>query len=414
MGQSAHPAPARTQRRAGVGLAAAALVAATTVAGCGTPLSAATTTLEGVVDTHVLRSDGSTVPAIDGMRLHRGDVVRTGPAGRAELRTRGRIVYEGSDASLQVLDGARSDLRHGAVVVDAQHGPGLALTVAGLRVSAAGGSAVRAERAVTTRIATLAGSAGIDSSTGRHLDVPALTQAVVGGDALPDSTADSPLRLTDDDGEAHAVPALVRDDLALISLAAGVDTTGSGTARAVTAAWRSTLEPLPSGVARSEQVLPLVIAATSKSDAPTRYRDALALRRDGASWGVVATRLGTNAAAVAAALQAFEGGASAGQIGSVPEALSLLTQGGVGAGSPRSSGGRGGSSNGSGSGSGSSQGGPHPAPSPSPSSSPVTVGGTIDKVLHLLPTPVPTPTLSVPSLPLVGSAIPSPVPLLPH
>jgi hypothetical protein len=348
------------------------------------------------------------------MRLRRGDVVRTGPAGRAELRTRGRVVYQGSDAAVQVLDGARSDLRHGAVVVDAQHGPGLDLTVAGLTVDARAGSAVRAERAVTTRIATLAGAAAIDSATGRHLDVPALTQAVVGGDALPDTTAGSPLRLTDDDGEAHAVPSLVRDDLALIALATGIDTTGTSTAHAVTAAWRSGLQPLPNGVARSEQVLPLVIAATARSDAPGRYREALALRQAGASWGVVARRLGTNAAAVAAALQEFEGAASAGQIGSVPAALVALARGAGADGSPAAGhGGAGGTSSGGTGGSGSSPG-PQPAPSPSGSSDPV--GSTVDNVLNLLPTPLPSPSpsLSAPSLPVVGGAMSSPVPLLPH
>src|SRR3954454_12449423 len=312
MGQTARNRDIRISRRSRPGAVALAcgLLVAGAVTGCGAPLSAATTTLHGLTDASVVHADGVVVAAIEGLRLHRGDVVRTGPRGRAELRTRGRVVYEGSDAAVQMLDGARADLRHGAVVVDAQHGPGLTMSVAGLQVAAGSGSAVRAERDVTVRLGALAGSVGVDSQTGRHLQITPLSQAIVGGDALPDTTADSPLRLTDDDGEARAVPVLVRDDLALNSLAAGIDNTGDSTVRLVTAAWRSGLESLPSGVGRSEQVLPVVIAAAAGGDVRSGYEKAAALRRHGASWGVVAPRLHTTPAAVLAAFSVFEKGAA--------------------------------------------------------------------------------------------------------
>jgi len=310
---------------------------------------------------------------------------------------------------------ASAELRHGAVVVDAQHGPGLAMSVAGLRVGTSSGTALRAERSVTVRIAALAGDASVDSSTGRHLDVASLSQVIVGGDALPDSTADSPLRLTDDDGEAHTVPSLVRDDLALDTLASGIDNTGSSTVRVVTAAWHSGLDPLPAGVADSEQVLPVVIAAASGGDTSAHYSTAVQLRRDGASWGVVAHRLHTTSAAVLAALQAFEKGAATGQVGTVPAALAFLS--GAGSTGPSHHGGGGSRPGGT-----SSSPGAHP--SPSPSGSPDVVGGTIDRVLKLLPTPLPTSTsilpLPVPSLPSlpslpVGSLVtPAPAPLLTH
>jgi uncharacterized membrane protein YgcG len=391
--------------RGGLPLLAVALIASTMVTGCGSSLAAATTTLAGVTDARVVHSDGTVVGAIDGLRLHRGDVVRTGPAGRAELHTRGRVVYEGSDAAVQVLDGARSDLRHGAVVVDAQHGPGLSLTIAGLQVSAGSGTALRAERSVTVRVAALDGDVPVDSVTGRHVVVAALTQAVVGGDALPDSTADTPLRLTDDDGEARAVPVLVRDDLALNSLAAGIDGTGGSVVRVVTAAWHSALEALPTGVAGSEQVLPVVIAASSGSDPSARYDEAVKLRRAGASWGVVAHRLHTSSDAVLAALQRFQKGAATGRVGTIPAALAYVA-GGSGGG-PAGAGGAPGSTSRSGGG-GSSAGGPKPSPSPSGSTDPV--GGTIDKVLKLLPTPVPTST-SV--LPVTAPSVDTSVPALP-
>jgi hypothetical protein len=392
------------------------VLASTVVTGCGSPLSAATTTLGGVVDARVVHSDGAVVAAVDGLRLRRGDVVRTGAAGRAELRTRGRVVYEASDAAVQVLDGARADLRHGAVVIDAQHGPRLSLSVAGLRVAAPAGSALRAERSVTVRIAALAGDADVDSGTGRHLDVGALTQAVVGGDALPDSTAGSPLRLTDDDGEARSVPLLVRDDLALDALATGIDSTGNSTVRVVTAAWHFGLAPLPTGVADSEQVLPVVIAAAAGGDTAAHYGDAVQLRQNGASWGVVAHRLHTTSSAVLTALSAFEKGVAAGQVGSVPAALAFLAGGASSAGQGSGSGGRHpGTSGGARS--------PTAQPSPSPSGSPDVVGGTIDQVLKLLPTPLPTPSptstsllpVQIPQLPVIGSVLtPAPAPLLSH
>jgi len=422
MGQTARNRAKPTFRssRAGAVAAACGLLVAGTVTGCGSSLSAATTTLHGVIDASVVHANGAVVTAVDGLRLRRGDVVRTGSAGRAELQTRGRVIYQGSDAAVQMIDGARADLRHGAVVVDAQHGPGLSMSMAGLQVGAGSGSALRAERGVTVRLGALAGTVGVDSQTGRHLQITSLSQAIVGGDALPDSTAASPLRLTDDDGEAHAVPVLVRDDLALNSLAAGIDNTGDSTVRLVTAAWHSVLETLPSGVGRSEQVLPVVIAAAAGGDTQAGYQTALSLRQHGASWGVIAHRLHTTSSAVLAALSAFEKGAATGQVGTVPAALAFLSGGGSdpGAGSGSGTGGGGGGHHGHGP---SSQ----PHPTASPSSSPDVVGGTIDRVLKLLPTPVPTPTsllpVHVPTLPvggvvggLLGGATPAPVPAPTH
>src|SRR4051794_2636541 len=418
MGQTArNPAkPSLRSSRTGAVALACGLLVAGTVTGCGSPLSAATTTVHGVVDASVVHANGVVLAAVEGLRLRRGDVVRTGTQGRAELRTRGRVVYEGSAAAVQMIDGARADLRHGAVVVDAQHGPGLSMSVAGLQVAAGSGSAVRAERDVTVRLGALAGSVGVDSQTGRHLQITPLSQAIVGGDALPDSTTDSPLRLTDDDGEAHAVPLLVRDDLALGSLADGIDSTGDSTVRLVTAAWHSGLETLPGGVARSEQVLPVVIAAAAGGDTHAAYATAVALRQHGASWGVVAHRLHTNAAAVLAALSVFEKGAATGQVGTVPAALDFLSGSGSDGGT-RGTGTRNGSGRHPGQGPSSS---PQPRPTASPSSSPDVVGGTIDKVLKLLPTPLPTVTSllpvqvpSLPSLPVAG-VTPAPAPLLKH
>jgi hypothetical protein len=407
MGQTAHPAQRRRPAAALVAVLAT-VVAGVGLTGCGSSLAAAATSLAGVLDARVVHADGSTVAGVGGLRLHPGDVVRTGPAGRAELVTRSRIVYLGSDASVQVLDGGRQVVRHGAVVVDAQRGPALSLQVADLVVVVGHGSAVRAERSVADRIATLVGAAAVESATGRRLTVPALAQVVVGADALPDGT--TPLRLTDDDAEAHAAPALVRDDLALVALAAGLDSTGSAPVRAVTAAWHAPLAASPAGLATSEQILPVVIAAAGGADGRVaRYARALELRAAGGSWAVVTRLVGVATDAVLGTFAEWESGGPAGLVGDVTAAVRTLaaTGAGPGASGPGSTGsGNGGGTGGGGAGGGSggggtgggSGGGSHPTPSPTPS--PInqaveTVTGTVGSILSVLPTASPSPVLGV-------------------
>jgi hypothetical protein len=403
MGQSAHPGlrAAWTSALSAVGL----VLTAGFLTGCSSSVASAPTVLQGLISTTVVHTDGTTSVGRDGMRLRRGDVVRTGVGGRAELVTSGRLVYVGSQAAVQVLDGAHQQLLHGATVVNALHGPQLRLDVATLDVTTPAGSAVRAERSVVVRIGTLAGAAGVTSSSGRRLTVPALHQAMVGGDALPDST--TPLRLTDDDGEALTVPDLVRDDETLNGVAAGIDTTGGGTARAVDAAWHGPLAPTPSGAGRSERLLPALIAAAGPSRGELgRYDTAVADRRAGGSWGVVARLVGVRSAGVVAALAAFERHQPAGHVTTVAQVLASAR-----AATPGNPGSQPGN-NGGGHHPGGNGGSPTPSPSPSPSSSgPVddvlgTVDDTVGKVLSVLPTPTPThtsgpaPLVSLPPLPL--------------
>src|SRR4051812_35750765 len=143
MGQSAHPGRTRAA------IAAAGVAAAAPITSCSSSLSSATTTLAAVAGASVVPTRGWTVAAGDGLRLRPGDVVRTGPSGRAELVTRARHVYVGSEASVQVIDGEHQQLRHGAVVVDAQRGSSLSLRVAGLEGTAPARPALRAQRSVT-------------------------------------------------------------------------------------------------------------------------------------------------------------------------------------------------------------------------------------------------------------------------
>ena len=410
MGQSAHPGRTRAA------IAAVGVVVATSLTGCSSSLASATTVLTAVVDASVVHADGSTAAAVDGLRLHSGDVVRTGSGGRAELVTRARHVYLGSQGSLQVVDGEHQQLRHGALVVDAQHGSGLTLDVAGLAVSAPAGTALRAERSVTVRLGALAGTSHVVSTTGRALDLAALHQVVVGGDALPDST--TPLRLTDDDGESHAVPALVHDDQSLVGLARGIDGSGAATARVVTTAWHGPSIHTPAGVARSEGVLPVVIAAAGPAaEAAHRYSSAVALRKAGGSWGVVAHLLGVGASRVVDELAVLQRTQTPGTLGNAQQILAAIAagsgaSGGGAAGGGGSGGGNGGNSGGGGTGGGGGGGGDNPRPSPSPSSSqqPLdTVSQTVGQVLSLVPTPTATPTGLLPTS--ITSQLPLPLPV---
>jgi hypothetical protein len=415
MGQTVHPG----RRVRGLALLAiGSLVATPFLTGCSTSGAAASTSLRGVLAATVLHSDGSTGPALDGLTLRPGDVVRTGADGRAELVTRNRVVYVGSQAAVQVVDGAHQVLRLGGVVANAQHGaPALDIEVGGLDVHAPTGSAVRAERSFTSRIAALAGPTEVTTSAGRRLTVDALHQAMVGGDALPDST--TPLRLTDDDGEAHAVPDLVRDDETLNGLARGIDSTGPSTTRVVQASWSGPLTA-PQGVDRSERLLPAVIAATgSATGADARYQRAVDYRKAGGSWGVIARLLGVPAQNVVATLAGFEKTQPPGRIGSVAAVLASAGVTDSGGGSHRGSNGGHNDGNGSGNNGGDGSGGPSPSPSPSPSSSGTvdqltgTVDDTVGQVLSILPTPTPTPT---PTKTAIQLPVPVPsvsLPLLP-
>ena len=403
MGQTVHPG---RRARGFALLAAVALAAAPFLTGCSTSVAASPTTLRGVLSATVVHTDGTTRPAIDGLKLRPGDVVRTGDGGRAELVTQNRVVYVGSQAAIQVVDGAHQVLRSGAVVADAQDGPGFALDVATFAVTVAPGSAIRAERSFTSRIAALAGATDVRSAAGRQLTINALHQAMVGGDALPDTT--TPLRLTDDDGEAHAVPDLVRDDETLNGLARGIDSTGPSTARVITASAELGSLTAPTGVGRSDRLLPAVIAATgSAAGAHVRYDRAVGFRKAGGSWGVIAHLLGVRAQGVVATLAAFERTQPPGRIGSV---AAVLATAGHGAGGPGGGQGtnNGSDNNGTGNGDngGHNGGGPSPSPSPSPSGPVGTavdrVNDTVGEVLSLLPTPSPSPTgnAGAPTLPV--------------
>src|SRR4051795_10435239 len=119
MGQTVHPG----RRARGFALLAAGSLAATPfLAGCSGSVASSPTSLRGVLNATVVHTDGTTRPAADGLTLRRGDVVRTAAAGRAELVTRNRIVYVGSQAAVQVVDGEHQVRRLGGVAGEPHEG----------------------------------------------------------------------------------------------------------------------------------------------------------------------------------------------------------------------------------------------------------------------------------------------------
>jgi len=178
----------------------------------------------------------------------------------------------------------------------------------------------------------------------------------------------------------------------------------------------------PTGVGRSDRLLPAVIAATgSAAGAHVRYDRAVGFRKAGGSWGVIAHLLGVRAQGVVATLAAFERTQPPGRIGSVAAVLATAGRGPANTSGPAGNNdGRGNNGNGNGNGDngGNNGGGPSSSPSPSPSG-PVdtvvdTVNDTVGEVLSLLPSPSPSPTRAAgtPTLPVpLPSVSPPPLPI---
>jgi hypothetical protein len=281
--------------------------------------------------------------------------------------------------------------------------------MAGDSIAVAAGSATEADRSVSVWIGTLAGPAAVTSSDGRHLNLPALSQTVISGDALPATT--TPLHLHDSAEEARAVPTLVSDDLALRTLARGFDRTGTATANLVDASWTGTTATMPAGTSTGERVLPLLIAdatRTAGGTAQQRYDEVIGWRAQGGSWGVVDHRLSGRAAEVVATLAS---------LAQPPAGAAATTVLAAGPGAPaighsRPAGGRGGHHSTSPTSPTSPSGpgnGPAPTPTPTPTPSTGLIGtltstvqGVVGTVLGLLPVkhsttagapkPKPTPT----------------------
>jgi hypothetical protein len=332
-----------------------------------------------------------------GQRVPSNYVIRTAANGSAELITRGRVVYVGGNghaAAVAVTDGAHQQLRTGVAVVDAQHGPGVVLDVAGDSLSVPDGSAVEAMRSVYVTAGSLVGPSTLTNSSARTVMIPPLYQAVVSGDALPTRT--TPLALSDSPAEAAVVPALVSADQRLRQLAAGIDNSGPTLGRVVLTSWtrHDVTVPLPAGTPRSEQVLPIVIAdATSGfKDAQDRYNRVLLWRSQGGSWGVVLAILNGSESTVAAAFDNYTGGQATPHIGQVSFRHLAASQSPHGSRSPNPHRSTRPTSHPTPSPSGSHQPSPKPTSSKSPTGQVVgTVNTVVKKVIGLVPTLGPKP-----------------------
>jgi hypothetical protein len=363
------------------------------------PVANAATVLSHVRDAQLVTARGVATPAHSGQRVPDGDVVRTGRAGAAQLSTRGRVVYVGPSAAVAVLDGAHQQLRTGNAVIDAQQGPGVTVSLAGDELSVPDGSVTEATRSVAVSVGSLAGPSRISSAAGRRLSVPALNQTVFSGDALPAAT--TPLQLSDDAAESQAVPGLVSDDLQLKTLARGINSSGTATARVVEAAWSGTTSPAAAAMPRSDGVLPIVIADATRAAGGTaqqRYDHVVSWRRQGGSWGVVVELLSAHAGAVESTLVSLQRRQPAGQLGNV-DVQALAVANPAGTASTQTHGGStsppGTSPPGSPSGGRHGKGGSGPTPSPSPTQGAVTkvvgtVKGVVSTVVGLVPTPKPS------------------------
>jgi hypothetical protein len=367
------------------------------------PVAKAPTTVAAVRHAVMVSAAGVAVPVRRGERVPNGDVVRTARNGSVQLTTRGRTVYVGPAAALAVIDGAHQQLRTGSAVVDAQHGSGLQIDVAGDKLAVPDGSAVEATRSVSVVVGSLAGSSAITNSSARRLTIPRLTQAAINGDALPAAT--TPLHLTAAlmPTLAQVVPTLVDDDQALKTLASGIDQSGASTAQVIESAWHGTPTSTPGPMPQSDRVLPIVIASAARTgggSVQSRYDRVVDWRRAGGSWGVVVELLSSHASAVEATLASLERGQPAGHLGTL--AVQALTRTQLpGAGNQPG----GNDSPNPGSSTGPTPNGPSPttgptgsggSPSPSPSPDTVnkvvnTVNGVVTQVTGLLPKKPPTP-----------------------
>jgi hypothetical protein len=385
-------------------IAVTAVAAVVVLAGCGHSAASAVTTLTSARNATVVSASGRAAPGLPGMRLHRGDAVRTGVDGSAILSTSGRTAYLGADGDYTVTNGAQGVLQRGAFVVDARHGPQLRLHVGSLSLRT-NRSAVRVERTFAIRIGALAGGAFDVTSTAAVLTVPALHQVVVAGRALPAET--TPLVLTDDDAERRVIPDLVFDDQQLTNTAAALNlgTEGrtivavgqrAGLHMTISTASLRTQPAVAAAEPVSEAALPIAIARAATASArdatafQAHYRDAAQARKAGGSWGVVAHLNGTDATATAQAIATLLGSAGVGGPTTAPGPGATNTNPLA----PRQSGGPSSApGNNAGGGNG---GGSTPTPGPTPSPSPSPSGGALQPVQDLvgaivgiLPTPGP-------------------------
>lgn len=313
----------RQSGRHGAATVAAVMVGGACLVGCGHHDSDAVTTVRGVTGVMITDPGGQRHPARDGEHLVVGDVV--GTSGSAtELDTGGRVTTLARSSTLRLLGRSSYELGTGSLVVNHRHGPGVQVHAAAVTVDDVGRTAVRITRGFSVLVAVYDGDDARVAAGQRRSRVPALHQVEVPGSALPN--ASDPLRLHDDVLDTAAAPDLVAVDRALAVRAGGLDGPGGQVVAVSLPAVFHRLLPASSGPVPdastgplSEWVLPVGIASAARRGAPVgTYRDVRALRADGGSWGVLAALVGAPLDSVENAITAVvdAGGASGGRGGS--------------------------------------------------------------------------------------------------
>ena len=367
--------------------------------GCSTDPESFDTTLVRAVDVTVEHRDGSRTPGRDGLELQRGDVVRTGGDGSAELATGGRLLLLADSTALQVTSGTAEKLLRGAALVDARRGPRLRLSVGAVTVGAPVGGVVRVDRRSAVRVGVFEGRVRVSTAAGRALAVEPLHQVQAAGRTLPDRP--SPLTLVGDAWERRVAPELVATDVLLRALATGLDTDPVLRPAAVAINAPATEPP-------SERVLPTAIAEASDTDRP-----AAVVRGDrsaGGSWGVVAALAVASGRDVGAAIDAL--------LATIDESGGALPPGGGAGGEPDGTPGEPAAPDVDGDDTPAdpspprTTNRPRPRPTPTPSSSPTEEPDLIEQAVATVESalPIPLPTVSLPPL---APLLPLPDPLLP-
>lgn len=310
----------------------------------------------GDTGSHTLR-EGEDVPA--------GSVVRTGPDGFVRLTAGGGHAVELlGESQISIAGPARIALEMGRALGVAGPDRPLAVDSRGVSVRAAGGASTRIERLLgALRVAVYAGTARVEL-VGRGVDVPALRELVIAG-GVPLERAPRPLTLSPADRwDKQLLGDVLAFDQDVSQFGRGFNAEFAGRVVApefftpfVTVANLSFLRPqIPTS--EPSEVLVGLVFATQLASRPgatggvsRSFTDVLALRDQGASWGLIAKEKGLSLGPLRkAVLDAI-------RRGTTPPPGSTSGGGGSGGGS------------GSGGGGGGSSPGPRPSPRPSPSPS---------------------------------------------
>ncbi len=281
-------------------LAAVVLVTGVVVSARGVDAAdQATTVSAGAL---VVTASGRHV-AKDGETVPRGAEVRT--ADGATLVTGGREVALAPGTAVTVLDGVRQRVTEGSVLVTTPvDGPRLTLSspAATLRVPGRR-AAVRLDLGSQLRATSYEGTAVL-SVPGRKVTrtVGRLHALQVAQGSAPGAAA--PLHLRDGDPwERSVLPAVVANDLDLQGLVRDFARPGSPVAATLPAAERP-VDSRDADVVTAERTLAYALAS-GRTDAT--YREALALRQAGGSWGVVAALVEAESSNVARYVNALSG-----------------------------------------------------------------------------------------------------------